>query len=71
MHNNNFQVQLGQIVHVHQAIFVISCKNMYILVFLYVQIQGCEGMFPIKFTFLVLRHGYKLLCVAIRVSFTN
>ena len=39
--NNKFQVQLGQIVHVHQAIFVISCKNVYILLFLYVQIQGC------------------------------
>ena len=43
MHNNKFQVQLGQIVHVHhQAIFVISCKNVYILVFLYVQIRGCD-----------------------------
>ena len=29
------------IVHVHSEIFGISCKNVYILVFLYVQIQEC------------------------------
>ena len=42
MHNNKLQVQLGQIVHVHQAIFVILCKNVYIFVCLYVQIQRCD-----------------------------
>ena len=46
MHNNKFQVKLGQIVHVHQTIFVISCKMVYILVFLYVQIQGCVYVVP-------------------------
>ena len=42
MINNKFQVHVGQVDHVHPEIFVISCKNVYILVFLYVQIRECD-----------------------------
>ena len=55
MHNSKFQVHMGQIVHVYPKTFGISCKNVYILVFLYVQIKKC-GTSNCKGTSLVVPH---------------
>ena len=41
MRHNKFQVYIGHIVHVCPEILGILCKNVYILVFLYVQIREC------------------------------
>ena len=44
MHSNKFQVKLGQSFDVRTEIFGISCKNVYISIFLYVD-SGGGGIF--------------------------